>query len=134
MFQRTRIPHVQNGLVSDASLLLHLGGLAVDRVASDLCTNLINVRSHSTASKSSSYIKLPSAFVAHQEIWIPALPSFPGASSGADGAKFGWKIGAASPNLQARQVISPLRRAHLTQLIRGSGPISYRSCYLTASC
>ena len=35
MFQRTRIPNVQNDLVSDASRLLDLGGLAVDRVASD---------------------------------------------------------------------------------------------------
>ena len=35
MLQRTRIPHVQNDLVSDASRLLDLGGLAVDRVASD---------------------------------------------------------------------------------------------------
>ena len=35
MFERTRIPHVQNDLVSDASRLLDLGGLAVDRVASD---------------------------------------------------------------------------------------------------
>ena len=35
MFQRTRIPHVQDDLVSDASRLLDLGGLAVDRVASD---------------------------------------------------------------------------------------------------
>jgi hypothetical protein len=33
--QRTRIPHVQKDLVSDASRLLDLGGLAVDRVASD---------------------------------------------------------------------------------------------------
>ena len=32
MFQRTRILHVPNGLVSDASRLLDLGGLAVDRV------------------------------------------------------------------------------------------------------
>ena len=35
MFERTRIPHVQSDLVSDASRLLDLGGLAVDRVASD---------------------------------------------------------------------------------------------------
>jgi hypothetical protein len=35
LFQRTRIPHVQNDLVSDASRLLDLGGLSVDRVASD---------------------------------------------------------------------------------------------------
>ena len=35
MFERTRIPHVQKDLVSDASRLLDLGGLAVDRVASD---------------------------------------------------------------------------------------------------
>jgi transposase len=35
LLQRTRIPHVQNDLVSDASRLLGLGGLAVDRVASD---------------------------------------------------------------------------------------------------
>ena|GEM_PF-2904294 len=35
MSQRTRIPHVQKDLVSDASRLLDLGGLAVDRVASD---------------------------------------------------------------------------------------------------
>ena len=35
MFQRTRIPHVQNDLVSDASRLLDLGGLSVDRVALD---------------------------------------------------------------------------------------------------
>jgi transposase len=33
--QRTRIPHVQNDLLSGASRLLDLGGLAVDRVASD---------------------------------------------------------------------------------------------------
>jgi hypothetical protein len=31
---RTRIPHEQDDLVSDASRLLDLGGLAVDRVAS----------------------------------------------------------------------------------------------------
>jgi transposase len=35
LLQRTRIPHVQNDLVSDASRLLDLGGLAVARVASD---------------------------------------------------------------------------------------------------
>jgi len=35
LFERTRIPHVQKDLVSDASRLLDLGGLAVDRVASD---------------------------------------------------------------------------------------------------
>ena len=35
MFQRTRIPHAQNDLVSDASRLLDLGGLAVDRIESD---------------------------------------------------------------------------------------------------
>jgi len=35
LLQRTRILHVQNDLVSDASRLLDLGGLAVDRVASD---------------------------------------------------------------------------------------------------
>ena len=35
LFQRTRITHVQKDLVSDASRLLDLGGLAVDRVASD---------------------------------------------------------------------------------------------------
>jgi len=32
LFQRTRIPHVQKDLVSDASRLLDLGGLAVDRL------------------------------------------------------------------------------------------------------
>jgi transposase len=35
LFQRTRIPYVQNDLVSDASRLLDLDGLAVHRVASD---------------------------------------------------------------------------------------------------
>ena len=35
LFQRTRIPHAQKDLVSDASRLLDLRGLAVDRVASD---------------------------------------------------------------------------------------------------
>jgi transposase len=30
--QRTRIPHLQNDLVSDASRLLDLDGLAIDRV------------------------------------------------------------------------------------------------------
>ena len=35
MFQRTRIPHAQKDLVPDASRLLDLGGLAVDRVALD---------------------------------------------------------------------------------------------------
>jgi transposase len=36
LLQRTRIPYVQNDLVSDASRLLDLGSLAVDRVASDV--------------------------------------------------------------------------------------------------
>jgi transposase len=35
LFQRSYVQHVQKDLVSDASRLLDLGGLAVDRVASD---------------------------------------------------------------------------------------------------
>ena len=35
MLQPTYVQHVQEDLVSDASRLLDLGGLAVDRVASD---------------------------------------------------------------------------------------------------
>src|SRR5665647_3626064 len=95
LFQRTRIPHAQKDLVSDASRLLDLRGLAVDRVASDAFGG--RVVSESATHYGVDWSIVHAAFVEHVKAPL-AAPLPPVKVLGIDETRRGKPIWAQNPD------------------------------------
>jgi len=102
LFQRTRIPHAQKDLVSDASRLLDLRGLAVDRVASDAFGG--RVVSESATHYGVDWSIVHAAFVEHVKAPL-AAPLPPVKVLGIDETRRGKPIWAQNPDTGRWQLV-----------------------------